>query len=167
MPYTSISGWDDTKLNSEHDSPKYRFMRAVQDLGLPVVGLDGHGDRAAMSARLGDVAAKAGAQQVGDDKLDFGDGFGPQDVLTGQGQWWWEGNGGKPGGGQAPAAAPAASGGTGGAPSIMGALSRLGSTVGRTPFVDPTQQQVAGSSGNSIVAAIAAAVAKARAEGRL
>ncbi len=158
MAYKNVSGFEESKLNDpNHNTPKYKFMRAVQDLGLPAIGLnEGQGDRAAMSARLGEVAAKAGATQVGDDKLDFGDGFGPQDVLTGQGQWWWEGNGGHPGGGAPAATAPSVARTASGPPSMMSALSQLGTTVG-TPLVDPN---AAGADPHSLIALIAQAVAE-------
>jgi hypothetical protein len=71
-------------------------MRGVQDLGLPAVGIgQGAANRGQLSAALPSIVAYVksrgypGARQVGDDAIDFGDGYGPIDVLTAQGQWWW------------------------------------------------------------------------------
>jgi hypothetical protein len=87
--YQAMVGFDYVKLNTPaHTTPKYVFARATQDIGFPF-------DRPSRSAGLQQIADYAkqngysNTTVVGDDKLDFGDGFGPIDVLTGDGQWWW------------------------------------------------------------------------------
>lgn len=69
--------------------------------------------------------AKNGAQAkaVGIDKIDFGDGRGPVDVLTGDGRFWYDEDGP---GGRAPGSGGAATGG-GGAPGGAGAGAGAGS----------------------------------------
>jgi hypothetical protein len=87
--YRSMLGFDYTKLNTpSHTTPKYVFARATQDL-------DFAWDRPSRSeglARIAEYAKSHGYPNttvVGDDKLNFGDGHGNIDVLTGDGQWWW------------------------------------------------------------------------------
>jgi hypothetical protein len=87
--YQPMAGFDTAKLNdSTHATPKYIFARATQDLDLG-------NDRSSRSANLQKVADYAvghgltGAKVTGDDTVDFGDGMGDIDVLTGGGQWWW------------------------------------------------------------------------------
>jgi hypothetical protein len=87
--YQPMLGFDYTKLNDPgHTTPKYVFARATQDL-------DFAWDRASRSAGLQNVADYAKAhgypdtKVTGDDTMDFGDGNGDIDVLTGDGQWWW------------------------------------------------------------------------------
>lgn len=87
--YQGMLGFDYVKLNTpSHTTPKYVFARATQDISFPF-------DRASRSAGLQQIADYAkqngypSTTVVGDDKLDFGDGFGAVDVLTGDGQWWW------------------------------------------------------------------------------
>jgi hypothetical protein len=87
--YQGMLGFDYTKLNTPtHTTPKYVFARATQDLSFPF-------DRASRSAGLQQIADYAkqngypDTKVVGDDRLDFNDGFGAIDVLTGDGQWWW------------------------------------------------------------------------------
>ncbi len=82
----ALPGWDQQKWDSDHNSVKYQFGRMAA--GIP------QGDRAAMSAQIPGLVSQLQAQNpnvkmVGDDKIDFGDGFGPIDVLTGQGTWAW------------------------------------------------------------------------------
>lgn len=87
--YRSMLGFDYTKLNTPtHTTPKYVFARATQDL-------DFAWDRPSRSAGLARIAEYAKTHGypdttvVGDDRLNFGDGYGAIDVLTGDGQWWW------------------------------------------------------------------------------
>jgi hypothetical protein len=87
--YAPMAGFDTGKLNdSSHTTPKYVFARATQDLAIGT-------DRASRSASLDTIAAYVrdrgfpNAAVVGDDSIDFGDGFGPIDVLTSAGSWWW------------------------------------------------------------------------------
>ena len=87
--YQGMLGFDYTKLNTPtHATPKYVFARATQDVSLPF-------DRPSRSAGLQQIADYAkqngypDTKVVGDDRLDFNDGFGAIDVLTGDGQWWW------------------------------------------------------------------------------
>lgn len=87
--YQPMLGFDYTKLNTPtHTTPKYVFARATQDLTFPW-------DRDSRSAGLSKIAEYAKSHGypdttvVGDDKLNFGDGAGDVDVLTGDGQWWW------------------------------------------------------------------------------
>ena len=88
--YQPMMGFDTRKLNDlTHNTPKYVFARATQDLGLP------DGNRAAMSATLPQVVEYVkshgfpSARQMDDDEIDFGDGFGSVDVITFSGSWWW------------------------------------------------------------------------------
>lgn len=87
--YQGMLGFDYAKLNNpNHNTAKYVFARATQDLEFPW-------DRASRSAglqRIADYAKERGYPNtavIGDDKIDFGDGYGAIDVLTGDGQWWW------------------------------------------------------------------------------
>ena len=90
--YTDYPGWDPGKLNDpKKRNAKYDFMRAVQELGTvrqesargnlqPIVQY--------MIDRMGYDPSKI--RVTSDDKIDFGDGYGPVDVLTSGGQWWWQ-----------------------------------------------------------------------------
>ena len=87
--YQGMLGFSYAKLNDPtHTTPKYVFARATQDL-------DFAWDRASRSSglpRIVDYVKAHGypdARVVGDDRIDFGDGYGAVDVLTGDGQWWW------------------------------------------------------------------------------
>lgn len=87
--YQPMLGFDYTKLNTpSHTTAKYVFARATQDLSFTW-------DRPSRSAGLDRIAEYARAngypdtRVIGDDKMDFGDGYGEIDVLTGDGQWWW------------------------------------------------------------------------------
>ena len=87
--YQGMLGFDYVKLNTPtHTTPKYVFARATQDVNLPA-------DRASRSAGLQQIVDNVkqngytNAKVVGDDTIDFGDGSGEIDVLTGDGQWWW------------------------------------------------------------------------------
>src|SRR6478735_1789547 len=81
--YQPMLGFDYVKLNTpSHATPKYVFARATQDIGFAF-------DRASRSAGLQQIADYAktngypNTTVVGDDKLNFGDGSGDIDVLTG------------------------------------------------------------------------------------
>jgi hypothetical protein len=87
--YQGMLGFDYVKLNDpNHTTPKYVFARATQDVTLPF-------DRASRSAGLQSITdyvkqhGYANATVTGHDSIDFGDGMGSVDVLTGDGQWWW------------------------------------------------------------------------------
>lgn len=87
--YQGMLGFDYAKLNNpNHTTAKYVFARATQDLEFPW-------DRPSRSSglqRIADYAKEHGypnSTVIGDDKIDFGDGYGEIDVLTGDGQWWW------------------------------------------------------------------------------
>jgi hypothetical protein len=87
--YQGMLGFDYVKLNTPtHTTPKYVFARATQDVSLPF-------DRASRSAGLQQIVDNVkqngypNAKVTGDDTIDFGDGYGDIDVLTGDGQWWW------------------------------------------------------------------------------
>ena len=87
--YQPMLGFDYVKLNTlTHTTPKYAFARATQDVEMPF-------DRASRSTglqKMVDNVKQNGypdAKVVGDDCIDFGDGYGSIDVLTGDGVWWW------------------------------------------------------------------------------
>jgi hypothetical protein len=87
--YQPMLGFDYVKLNtSSHTTPKYVFARATQEVDLAW-------DRASRSAGLQKIVDNvklngyANATVIGDDTIDFGDGNGEIDVLTGDGMWWW------------------------------------------------------------------------------
>jgi hypothetical protein len=87
--YQGMLGFDYVKLNTPtHNTPKYVFARATQDIDFAF-------DRPSRSANLQKIADYAkehgypDTKVTGDDTMDFGDGFGNIDVLTGDGQWWW------------------------------------------------------------------------------
>lgn len=123
--FASVNGWVDSKLQDvNHNDPKYDFMRYAQNMGATGGGLGTHGDRASMAKdlpiivqQLKDYGGYKNVKMVGDDSIDFGDGNGPIDVLSGDGAWWWSGNqnsmsqgtggtGGTGGGGTSPGGAP-------------------------------------------------------------
>ena len=87
--YQPMLGFDYVKLNTPtHTTPKYVFARATQEVDLSW-------DRASRSEGLQKIAdyvkqnGYANATVTGDDTIDFGDGYGDIDVLTGDGAWWW------------------------------------------------------------------------------
>ncbi len=87
--YQAMVGFDFGKLNNlGHTTPKYVFARATQDIAFAI-------DRASRSAGLQLIADYAkthgypNTTVIGDDTMNFGDGNGDIDVLTGDGQWWW------------------------------------------------------------------------------
>ncbi len=87
--YQAMVGFDFGKLNNiGHTTPKYVFARATQDIAFAF-------DRPSRSAGLQQIADYAkthgypNTTVIGDDTMNFGDGNGDIDVLTGDGQWWW------------------------------------------------------------------------------
>ena len=87
--YQPMLGFDYVKLNTpSHTTPKYVFARATQEVDLSW-------DRASRSEGLQKIVdyvkqnGYATAMVTGDDSIDFGDGNGDIDVLTGDGVWWW------------------------------------------------------------------------------
>jgi hypothetical protein len=87
--YQAMIGFDFAKLNNpDHTTPKYVFARATQDIPFGF-------DRASRSVGLQQIAEYAKTHGypdttvIGDDTMNFGDGYGEIDVLTGDGQWWW------------------------------------------------------------------------------
>lgn len=87
--YQSMPGFDYVKLNTpSHNTAKYAFARATQDVPL---GWDRPARSAGLSAIVDHVRGNGypNARVTSDDKIDFGDGFGSIDVLTGHGEWWW------------------------------------------------------------------------------
>jgi hypothetical protein len=87
--YAPMEGFNTEKLNNpNHTTPKYVFARATQDLDVGVT-------RASRSAALEQIAQYVrergypNAVVTNDDEIQFGDGFGPIDVLTAGGNWWW------------------------------------------------------------------------------
>ena len=84
-----MMGFDYGKLNDpSHTTPKYVFARATQNVNLAW-------DRLSRSAGLQDIVdyvkqnGYPNATVTGKDSIDFGDGYGDIDVLTGEGAWWW------------------------------------------------------------------------------
>src|SRR5262245_13801384 len=74
--YQGMLGFDYVKLNTPtHNTPKYVFARATQDVSLPF-------DRASRSAGLQQIVDNVkqngypNAKVTGDDTIDFGDGYG-------------------------------------------------------------------------------------------
>ena len=87
--YQPMLGFDYVKLNTpSHNTAKYAFARATQDVPL---GWDRPSRSAGLSAIVDHVRVNGypNARVTSDDKIDFGDGFGSIDVLTGDGPWWW------------------------------------------------------------------------------
>ena len=87
--YQPMMGFDYGKLNDlSHTTPKYVFARATQNVNLAF-------DRLSRSAGLQGIVdyvkqnGYPNATVTGKDSIDFGDGYGPIDVLTSEGTWWW------------------------------------------------------------------------------
>lgn len=97
--YVQMPGWETNKLNDlGHQTTKYDFARAVQTLGIPASQMRGNLQQIADWMK---IRGYPNAKVVGDDKVDFGDGFGPVDVITSGGEWWWGSEGGGAGAGGA------------------------------------------------------------------
>ena len=146
--YTTMPGWDTGKLNTlTKQTAKYDFARAVQTLGGSAASYRGNLDKIAQFLKTRGYPT---ARAMGDDKIDFGDGAGPIDVITSGGSWWWSGDAGPAagvvdGGGSETGAGP-----TPGASAALGGPMMAGS---RQPFnIDPVagldlQQILAGLQG--------------------
>lgn len=77
-------GFDWGKLNDPtKQTIKYRAARVFNNFNAGEYRRDPSAVLAALRS------AGLTATQVGDDKIDFQDGFGPVDVVTGGGRWWW------------------------------------------------------------------------------
>ncbi len=88
--YENMPGWEWSKLsNPAHTSIKYQFARAVQQVGMPAS--QARGRLQAIVDKLREMGVSTPMKVVGDDSIDFGDGYGPIDVITSGGQWWWSG----------------------------------------------------------------------------
>lgn len=94
--YNPVEGWDTGKLNDPNRTAgiggkadaKYDFMRWVQNTG--ITGAQARGNLNRFTDDPNMRALYPNARVVGDDKIDFGDGFGPVDVIRGSDQgWWW------------------------------------------------------------------------------
>lgn len=101
--YTPLAGWEQSKLNdpTKHNT-KYDFGRAAQDYGQPI-------QRGNLQGLVDYYNQSYGghAKTAGDDSIDFGESYGPVDILNGNGdslQWY------VPGQGQAAAGGGAAGG---------------------------------------------------------
>jgi hypothetical protein len=154
-PFGNVPGFDTGKLqDSTHANDKY--IPSVRTLS-QFVGSGGQVTRGHLDGLVGYAKAHgfANAQAVGDDKVDFGDGHGPIDVLRSDGalqflEPWLDGGGGAgaPGGGGAPplsfADALSSLGGPGGfggsvsAPSGPGASTSPAEASGFMPGRGPT-----------------------------
>lgn len=101
--YTPIAGWEQSKLNdpAKHNT-KYDFGRSAQDY----TGAYGRGNLQGL-VDFYNTSYGGHAHTVGDDSIDFGESYGPIDVLNGHGdtlQWYVPGQaqaGGAGGGGAA------------------------------------------------------------------
>ena len=86
--YNPMAGWDVGKLNdpSRGTSAKYQFGRFVQDQKYDPIWARSH---------MNDIAQAFGqkygmnARGIGDDKIDFGNGWGPIDLLNSGNYWQW------------------------------------------------------------------------------
>jgi hypothetical protein len=90
-PYAqyAMPGWEQSKwANPEHNTVKYQAGRIFSQFDPNAI----RQNPAPLLAAL--KAAGINATLVGDDKLDFGDGYGPIDVITSGGQWAWQPGGG-------------------------------------------------------------------------
>jgi hypothetical protein len=153
-PYGNVPGFDTGKLqDSTHANDKY--IQSVRTLS-QFVGSGGQVTRGHLDGLVAYAKAHgfANAQAVGDDKVDFGDGHGPIDVLRSDGalqflEPWLDGGGAAPGAGGAPplSFADALSslggpgGGVGGGVGVSGALDTSTSPAvasGFTPGQGPT-----------------------------
>ena len=105
--YDPMAGWDTSKLNDpSHHGAKYDYGRAVQEYGAP-----GRGQLDSI-VNYYNTKYGANARVVGPDQIDFGDGFGPVDVIYASGAGGtsplWAPVGDGSGGGGGATAAPTA-----------------------------------------------------------
>jgi hypothetical protein len=126
----AMPGWDQTKwANPEHNTIKYQAGRIFSQF-------DPNAIRQNPAPRLAALkAAGINATMVGDDKIDFGDGYGPIDVITRGGQWAWQ-----PGGGGAPA--PTAMAPAGAMAGAAGGYGASGGSGGGGAFGDQIKAMV-------------------------
>ncbi len=116
--YNPMAGWDTGKLNGDGNTLKYQFGRWVQDRGFDPVWA---------RQNLGSVVSQwnqfsgGNARALGDDRIEFGQSYGPVDVLKGDNSWQW-------GAWSDPNAAPG-NGGTNSLSSLMGGQSGTPTTA--------------------------------------
>lgn len=164
--YANIPGFDFTKLSNQgYVNEKYSPAVRLFSRAIAATGMDPRTARGNLQGLVNWINANGGtARVVGDDRIDFGDGRGPIDVLTSGGSWWFNnlpGGGGdgvqRPGilggghGGGPPFADPAAllggHGGGGGVPSVgpaggQGALLGGGGGVQGQDFQNQVRQML-------------------------
>lgn len=119
--YNDMSGWDTGKLNDPTRTggqtgkldAKYDFARTIQNKGITGAQLRGNLNLITDDPQMRQMYPNMRA--IGDDKIDFGDGAGPVDLVRGsdQGLWWGAESAGG-GGGGAPAGVQKGTGGPGG-----------------------------------------------------
>lgn len=84
--YQPMAGWEQRKLQNGPNNTKYNFGRFVQQQGF---------DPKAARNNLGPIveaynqAFGGKARAIGHDKIDFGEFYGPVDVLNSGGYWQW------------------------------------------------------------------------------
>jgi len=130
--YQQYAGWDTGKLNDpNHQTTKYNFMRTVQQLGIPA---NSPGVLNAVADYMRNHGYP-GTQVVGRDKIDFGDGFGPIDVVVGSQtsnpSWGWGNVGASGAGAAAGVVMPPGSGPT--MPQGGGSVPQVGAGGGDAP----------------------------------
>lgn len=102
----AMPGWDQTKwADPNHTTIKYQAGRIFSQFDPNAI----RANPAPLLAAL--KSAGLNPTMIGDDKIDFGDGYGPIDVITSGGQWAWQPTTGGP----ATAPQPVAPGVPGGA----------------------------------------------------
>jgi hypothetical protein len=117
--YAPIQGFDFKTLstgggNAGKYTPAVRTFSQMLNAGVPIA----RGQLAAMVNNLR-LSGFPNASAVGDDKIDFGDGNGPIDVIMSNGSIWFNNQPGPPGGG-AGSGTGGGAGGTGGATGSAG-----------------------------------------------
>lgn len=128
-PYNPAAGWEVSRLNDPSaDSTKYQFGRAAQDY----TGGYGRGNLQGLVDYF-NTTYNGHARVLDDDEIDFGESYGPADVLNANGdylQWVVGGRDAQSGGGAGGGAANALSSAVGSFPSLASQLSSraLGST---------------------------------------
>jgi hypothetical protein len=144
---SAMPGWEQSKwADPSHNSIKYQAGRIFSQFDPNAI----RQNPAPLLAAL--KAAGINATLVGDDKLDFGDGYGPIDVITSGGQWAWQpGGGGDTGAvqGAAPQNPAMAGGAPGTAQSFQQSLFRAaqGALGGQTGAAGGQAGQAGASSG--------------------
>ena len=90
--FASIQGFDFTKLtNTSYQSPKYSPAVRAFSQALFALNPSAAASRDHLEPLVEAVKQRGfpNAAAVGDDKIDFGDGVGPIDVITSSDQWWF------------------------------------------------------------------------------